>query len=160
MRKKKQSMGCLGVLFFPISLTYMLFKWLLKWESTEVQTDDLPKPRKSCRCCGSRHLAKIGHLVEEDFEGVIYVDEDYEHNFTKPGPVEKSMNLMQWIKLSILLSLFFTPFAGPFMALAIKILYDGTIDKELTNRIWAIWANQKFCFECGKTWKESIDFSK
>jgi hypothetical protein len=112
--------------------------------------------RRVCIECGSKHTERVGWLVENDYPGVTRVDEKYEHTFEKPGQVRTCMNFKQWRKLAIWLSLFFTPIAGPFMALAIKILYDGKIDKEMSAQVQKEWARQGFCFRCGVTWEECI----
>jgi hypothetical protein len=98
----------------------------------------------------------VGYLVDNNFTGVTVVHEDFEHTLKKPGPEFTCMTFKQWWKLALWLSLFFTPFAGPFMAMAIKILYDGKLDEEISKRVQKEWARQGFCFKCGITWEETI----
>jgi hypothetical protein len=156
-RKRKHNSGCLFSIFklpfLPIKILIAFSKWLIDWSSNEVQ-EELIKPRKKCLVCNSKHIGKVGEIVSSDYEGVTIVDERWEHNFIKPKPIISIITFKQWVKLSIILSLFFTPFAGPFLAFIVKIFYDGRIDKDLTRKDLNIWRNQKFCFVCGITWKE------
>ena len=114
------------------------------------------KTRRRTCVCGSKHTDRVGYIVDNEFKGVTRVDEDYEHTFIKPSPVFVRMTIKQWFKLSLLLSLFFTPFCGPLMALAIKMLYDGKLDEKLTKKAMDEWKRQGFCFKCGITWTEAI----
>jgi hypothetical protein len=156
MRKKK-SFSLIRLVFIIVKFL-ATFPFILGWrllnhvEESEVEVQ---KPRKSCANCGGRHIDKVGRIVKADYEGVTTVHEDYEWTFQVPAVAYTCITFKQWLGLSILLSIFFTPFAGPGMAYAVKILYDGRIDHAITKKVIDLWYDQKFCFKCGVTWQES-----
>jgi hypothetical protein len=98
-------------------------------------------------------------VINSDYENVEFVDEDTEWRFTQPKNIQTKLTIKQTLGLSILLSIFFTPFLGPVMALIIKGIYDGKKDETLTKKELDKWANQKYCFKCGIIWEEALDIS-
>jgi hypothetical protein len=114
------------------------------------------KRRKSCPECRSRDIARVKHIVENDFRGVTVINEDCKDTLVEPGPVYIFLPWKKVGKLALWFSLFFTPFAGPLMALAVKILYDGKIDEEASVQTHKEWARQGFCYSCGSTWDNPI----
>jgi hypothetical protein len=102
---------------------------------------------KRCKSCGSNHTSTLGSI---DYDKILEVDEAYEHLLQEPSNAQNSLTNGQMWRLFIIFSMFFTPFAAPFMVLLVKIMYEGGVDAVRSRAIKKSWAQNLFCYQCGK----------